>query len=188
MIEEELIQKTSNLRQALALGATLLLSPMVSLSSATTETPLGHYEPYSSSACPVEAQQDFSEELARASREVEFARSLLSALDGPPDLATASYLERLGDILDAAMKIDSDGLPAYSNLLANSLQSSRSELIAGVASASAWTRLSRALQPSERLVLPARFVSRRPARQLSLPVSQLRAAEFLRSNSGPHTT
>jgi hypothetical protein len=131
--------------------------------------------------------KDFSAGIQRATNELGIARSLLVVLSENIEAASLTYLDRLGDILDAAMAVSSDKLPEYSQFLADRLHSVRAELLDSVALPNTWSMLSKLVNPRAKQVLPERFIVRRSARRLEVSMPDLRAAAYIRSSKGPRT-
>ena len=187
MQQDTLIQKASTVGQALAIGAALALSP-VAFASAATSTPVPLQGEFASaSLSQVVVQQDCSADMQQAMKELAIARSFLGILREHVEAASFTYVDRLDDILDSAVTVASERLPEYAQFFAGRLRSARTDLLGSVTHPKTWLVLSRLVDPEARLVLPERFISRKPASPLEVPVSNLRAAAYLRSGKGPRT-
>lgn len=187
MQQEALIQKASTLGQALALGAAFVL-PHATFASAATSPLLQVQANFdTSSLSKAMPAKDFSADMRRATKELGIARSLLDVLSENVEAASLTYLDRLGDILDAAMAVSSDKLPEHSQFLADRLHSVRAELLDSIGRPKTWSMLSKLVNPGAKQVLPERFIVRRSARRLEVSMPDLRAAAYIRSSKGPRT-
>ena len=186
MIQEILLQKAAKIGQALAFGSTLALSPLSFASSATTQViPLWEHSP--SSVSVLDTAQVHASDIQRAIDELHIALRLLAGPLLETETAIVRFLNRLDEVLDSVTQVSPGDMPRYSRNLADTLYDMRIELLEGVMSVRTWTKLSRAVDPTRKPVLPERFITRKPAAPIALSPSELQIAEYLRSPRGPNT-